>query len=262
MQMQMHKNETITVHNLTCSAECLLTLGFNLAQIVYNNLRTRMNEQNKCCDDEFSMYIVNWGVKRKEAVKFLPFVIKIIRCIGAPRNEETMNVVVGRREEARTWSNSVFHFPIMPLTHIPKYPVVHPQPGYDLVLSNIRFTDVLTIAAFTGFSFAVNWFGCKWAKSKVDPFSFFLILNDVSVYSKEVVEICQLEIHGMYWIFGWHHVCWPKHITKIDGSVPQCSWSCKAWCIHSSRTRWVCQGWHCLRRFDRTCAKGEKDRIG
>ena len=49
----------------------------------------------------------------------------------------------------------------MPLNHVPKYPVVHPQPGYDLVRRNVRLSDVLTVAAFTGFSFAVNWFGCE-----------------------------------------------------------------------------------------------------
>lgn len=49
----------------------------------------------------------------------------------------------------------------MPLTNSPSYPVVHPKPGLDLIIRNVRATDVLTVAAFASFSFAVNWFGAR-----------------------------------------------------------------------------------------------------
>lgn len=45
------------------------------------------------------------------------------------------------------------------VTNVPKYPVVHPLPGYDLILKNIRMTDYLVILGFGIGSFAVNWLG-------------------------------------------------------------------------------------------------------
>lgn len=44
----------------------------------------------------------------------------------------------------------------------PKYPVVHPSPSNSLILRNLRFTDLLTIAAFGGATFVLNWFGSKF----------------------------------------------------------------------------------------------------
>jgi hypothetical protein len=51
------------------------------------------------------------------------------------------------------------------VTNVPKYPVVHPAPGYDLILRNLRPTDYLVVLGFGVGSFGINWFGGRFVGS-------------------------------------------------------------------------------------------------
>jgi hypothetical protein len=47
----------------------------------------------------------------------------------------------------------------MPATHIPKYPVVDPDPSTSRALSNLYWKDYVQIATFSVAGFALGWFG-------------------------------------------------------------------------------------------------------
>lgn len=68
------------------------------------------------------------------------------------------------------------------VTNVPKYPVVHPAPGYDLILTNLRPTDYLVIIGFGVGSFAVNWFGGK-------TLTIFSFLHLLTYFSKEIITL-------------------------------------------------------------------------
>jgi hypothetical protein len=49
----------------------------------------------------------------------------------------------------------------MPYTHIPKYPVVDPDPSLTDARKNFNIRDYLAIVGFATSSFAFSWLGCN-----------------------------------------------------------------------------------------------------
>lgn len=61
----------------------------------------------------------------------------------------------------------------MPLTHIPKYPVVDPAPSLKKVLLNFDSRDIAHVSLFTGAGYVWGWMSCKlfvmhWKLQNVD----------------------------------------------------------------------------------------------
>lgn len=50
----------------------------------------------------------------------------------------------------------------MPPTHVPKFPVVDPDPSMRRAIGNFGLKDVGYIFAFTTSGYAVGWFGGKY----------------------------------------------------------------------------------------------------
>eukprot|EP01041_Mallomonas_annulata_P006288 gene6288-12732_t len=49
----------------------------------------------------------------------------------------------------------------MPMTNIPKYPVVDPQPEMGKVILNFHATDYLTLGGFASAGYLFGWFGAR-----------------------------------------------------------------------------------------------------
>ncbi len=47
----------------------------------------------------------------------------------------------------------------MPATHIPRYPVVDPEPSMTKAMGNFNGNDVAHIGAFASAGYVVGWFG-------------------------------------------------------------------------------------------------------
>ncbi len=47
----------------------------------------------------------------------------------------------------------------MPATHVPKYPVVDPEPSMTKAMGNFNMNDLTHMAAFTVSGYVVGWFG-------------------------------------------------------------------------------------------------------
>jgi hypothetical protein len=46
----------------------------------------------------------------------------------------------------------------MPITHIPKFPIVDPDPSLGKAISNFHLSDWLTVAAFAGSGYTYGFF--------------------------------------------------------------------------------------------------------
>ena len=46
----------------------------------------------------------------------------------------------------------------MPITHIPKFPIVDPDPSVGKAISNFHLSDWLTVAAFAGSGYTYGFF--------------------------------------------------------------------------------------------------------
>lgn len=50
----------------------------------------------------------------------------------------------------------------MPITHIPKYPIVDPDPSIGRAIAHFNARDWLNVALFTSTGFTFAWFHCKY----------------------------------------------------------------------------------------------------
>jgi hypothetical protein len=50
----------------------------------------------------------------------------------------------------------------MPIIHVPKFPVVDPDPTMGQAFKNLSFKDIFHISLFSAAGFATGWFGSKY----------------------------------------------------------------------------------------------------
>lgn len=62
----------------------------------------------------------------------------------------------------------------MPVTNIPKYPVVDPNPEIGKTLMNFNFNDYTRMGAMTYGSYLLGWFGCKLSQIKWKNTQYFV----------------------------------------------------------------------------------------